>query len=170
MTNIDKENGSFQLLDNGKVINIVQYNQQSLIKAFKGEIIEYRNVEAFYITKPYDMGTLEYYKTVWSFTLTNDTSIPSEVELCYANNKIPYENMKTLAKISKDALGFDINTFNFEKVDFDKNIVPRTYTHKRVLPRVKFLCFGLRNTSDTNAILSSMTITYTIPYPSYSGD
>jgi hypothetical protein len=170
MTDIDVYNGTFKLLSDGEVVNIVLYNNQTLITPFKGEIIEYKNVEAFYITKPYDMGKLEYTKTIWSFTLTNDTNIPSEIELCYSTNKIPYENVKTLAKISKDALGFDIDTFNFNKVDFDKNIVPRTYTHKRVLSHVKFLCFGIRNVSDTNGVLSSMAITYTTPYPSYSGD
>lgn len=170
MVNINVSDGTFQLKMDGEILNIVQYSSQSLITAFRGEIIEYSNVEAFYITKPYEMGSLEYLKTIWSFTLTNDTNIPSELDLCYATNKIPYENMKTLAYISKDTLGFDISTFNFSKVDFDKNVVPRTYTHKRVLSGVKFVCFGFRNYKDSNSILSSMTVTYTVPYPSYSGD
>ena len=170
MANIDVKNGTFQLKMDGEIIDIVQYSSQSLVTAFRGEIIEYSNVEAFYITKPYVMGNLEYLKTIWSFTLTNDTNIPSELELCYATNKIPYEAMKTLASISKDTLGFDISNFNFSKVDFDKNIVPRTYTHKRILSGVKFVCFGFRNYKDSNSVLSSMTVTYTVPYPSYSGD
>lgn len=170
MVNIDVQNGTFQLKMDGEILDIVQYSSQSLITAFRGEIIEYSNVEAFYITKPYIMGNLEYLKTIWSFTLTNDTNIPSELDLCYATNKIPYETMKTLANISKDTLGFDISNFNFSKVDFDKNIVPRTYTHKRILSGVKFVCFGFRNYKDSNSVLSSMTVTYTVPYPSYSGD
>ena len=170
MANIDVQNGTFQLKMDGKILDIVQYSSQSLVTAFRGEIIEYSNVEAFYITKPYAMGNLEYLKTIWSFTLTNDTNIPSELDLCYATNKIPYEEMKTLASISKDTLGFDISNFNFSKVDFDKNVVPRTYTHKRILSGVKFVCFGFRNYKDSNSVLSSMTVTYTVPYPSYSGD
>lgn len=170
MTNIDVEQGTFQLKMDGEILDIVQYSSQALVTAFRGEIIEYMNVEAFYITKPYTMGSLEYLKTVWSFTLTNDTNIPSELDLCYATNKIPYEKMKTLASISKDTLGFDISNFNFAKVDFDKNVVPRTYTHKRILSGVKFVCFGFRNYKDSNSVLSSMTVTYTVPYPSYSGD
>ena len=170
MCDIDIDNGTFKLKENDEVVDIIQYNNQTLSTAFKGEIIEYSNVEAFYITKPYDMGNLEYFKTIWSFTLTNDSNIPSELEVCYANNKVAYETMKTLAYVSKDVLGFDFDTFNFAKVDFDKNIVPRTYTHKRVLSHVKFLCFGFKNYNDTNSVLSSLTITYTLPYPSYGGD
>ncbi len=170
MTDIDVDNGSFKLTADGAVLNIIQYGTQSLLRAFRGEIIEYSNVEAYYITKPYTMGSVEYLKTIWSFTLTNDTSIPSELDLCSATNKIPSESMKTLAYISKDMMGFNFEDFNFAKVDFDKNVVPRTYTHKRVLSNVKFVCFGFRNYKDSNSVLSSMTVTYTVPYPSYSGD
>lgn len=172
MANINVNNGTFQLKRDDEILDIVQYSNQSLITAFRGEIIEYSNVEAFYITKPYTMGNLEYLKTIWSFTLTNDTNLPSELELCYATNKIPYEEMKTIAKISvsKEALGFSFANLSFSKVDFDKNIVPRTYTHKRILSGVKFVCFGFRNYKDSNSVLSSMTVTYTVPYPSYSGD
>ena len=116
------------------------------------------------------MGSLDYFKTIWSWTLTNDTGIPSELEVAYANNKIPFETMRTLAKISKDQLGMDFNELNFQKVDLQKNVVPRTYTTQRILSQLKFICFGFRNFNNTNSILSSMSIIYTIPYPSYGGD
>lgn len=169
MVNIDTTNSTFQLKADGEILDIVQYNNQSL-SAFRGEVIEYSNVEAFYIPRPETMGTLEQLKTVYSFTLTNDSNVPSELDLCYATNKIPTEKLKTLASISKEQLGFSFEDFNFEKVDFDKNIVPRTYTHKRVLSGVKFLCLAFRNYKDTNSVLGSTTITYTLPFPSYGGD
>ena len=169
MTEIDVENGTFKLIADGEVLDIVQYNSQ-LLNAFKGEIVEYSDVEAFYITKPYLSENLEQSKTIWSFTLTNDTNVPSELELCYATNKIPMEKLKSLAKISVDMMGFSLNDFNFSKIDFDKNIVPRTYTHKRVLANVKFICFAFRNYNSSNSVLSSLVVTYTLPYPSYGGD
>ena len=89
--------------------------------------------------------------------------------MCHATNKIPQENMKSLC-VSKDKLGFDFHDFDFSRLDFDKNIVPRTYTYKRVLSNVKFVCFAFRNYNDTNSILGSMVVTYTLPYPSYGGD
>ena len=169
MVEIDPVNSTFKLKSEGEILDIVQYNNQPL-SAFRGEVIEYSNVEAFYIPRPETMGTLEQQKTVWSFTLTNDSNVPSELDLCYATNKIPTEKLKTLASISKEQLGFSFEDFNFEKVDFDKNIVPRTYTHKRVLSGVKFLCLAFRNYKDTNSVLGSTTITYTLPFPSYGGD
>ena len=171
MSDIDVSNGSFKLKLNNQVLDIVQYNRQPL-NAFRGEVIEYSNVEAFYIPRPETMGTLEHFKTIWSFTVTNDSNVPSELDLCYASNKIPSEKLKTLAYItlSKEQMGFSFEDFDFREIDFDKNVVPRTYTHKRVLSNVKFVCFAFRNYKDTNCVLGSMSITYSLPYPSYGGD
>lgn len=167
---INKQDSTFSLEKEGQIINLIRYADQEISKAFKAEIISYKPVESYFITKPYNMGSLDYFKTIWSWTLTNDTGIPSELEVAYANNKIPFETMRTLAKISKDQLGMDFNELNFQKVDLQKNVVPRTYTTQRILSQLKFICFGFRNFNNTNSILSSMSIIYTIPYPSYGGD
>lgn len=171
MSDIDASSGSFKLKLNNQVLDIVQYNGQPL-NAFKGEVIEYSNVEAFYVARPETMGSLEYFKTIYSFTLTNDTNIPSELDLCCASNKIPSERFKTLAyiTISKEKLGFSFEDFDFNEIDFDKNVVPRTYTHKRILSNVKFVCFAFKNYKDTNCVLGSLSILYTLPYTSYGGD
>lgn len=170
LTNIDKENSTFRLSIDGDILDIITYGNQQLDTLFQIEISEITPVEAYFINAPITMGNLESFKTIWSYTLTNDTNIPSELEVCYASNKIPYENLKTLAKISKDVLGFDLESFNFAKVDFDKNVVPRTYTNKRILSNVKFVCFAFRNYNDSNCVLSTMSITYTLPYPSYGSN
>ena len=167
---IDATACSFKLKLEGEELDLVRYADQLYSRAFKAEIKLYENVEAFYITKPYDMGSLDYFKTVWQWTVTNDTGIPSELEITYASNKIPYEDAKTLSKISVDKFSFDFNKMNFAKVDFDKDVVPRTYTNQRVLSHQKFVCFGFKNYEDTNSVLSSMSIVYTIPHASYSGD
>ena len=167
---MDVDNCSFKLRLEGDELDLVRYADQLYSRAFKAEIKLYENVEAFYITKPYDMGSLDYLKTVWQWTVTNDTGIPSELEITYASNKIPYEDAKTLSKISVDSFSFDFGKMNFAKVDFDKNVVPRTYTNQRVLSHQKFVCFGFKNYEDTNSVLSSMSIVYTIPHASYSGD
>ena len=167
---IDKTNYSFKLHLEGEELDLVRYADQLYSRAFQAEIKSYEPVPAFYITKPYTLGDLNYFKTIWQYTLTNDTNIPSELELTYASNKIPYESTKTLAKISVDKFSFSLDSFDFRKVDFDKNITPRTYTNSRILPRQKFICFGFRNYNNTNSVLSSMSIIYSIPHASYSGD
>lgn len=167
---IDKTNYSFKLHLEGEELDLVRYADQLYTRAFQAEIKSYEPVPAFYITKPYTLGDLNYFKTIWQYTLTNDTNIPSELELTYASNKIPYESTKTLAKISVDKFSFSLDSFDFRKVDFDKNVTPRTYTNSRILPRQKFICFGFRNYNNTNSVLSSMSIIYSIPHASYGGD
>ncbi len=167
---IDKTNCSFKLHLEGEELDLVRYADQLYSRAFQAEIKSYEPVPAFYITKPYTLGDLNYFKTIWQYTLTNDTNIPSELELTYASNKIPYESTKTLAKISVDKFSFSLDSFDFRKVDFDKNVTPRTYTNSRILPRQKFICFGFRNYNNTNSVLSSMSIIYSIPHASYGGD
>lgn len=164
---IDKDGCTFSLKANGKTLDLVRYHNQPITNAFVIEIREYVPVEAYMITKPYTMGKLDYLKTVWSMALTNDTNIPSEMELCAVSNKILTESAKTLSKISKDALGLDMSEFNFESVDFEKNIAPRAYSRNRVISNLKFLTLGIRNYSGTNCVLSSMSLTYTYPYHSY---
>ena len=167
---IDKDENSFKLHLEGEELDLVRYADQLYSRAFQAEIKSYEPVPAFYITKPYTLGDLNYFKTIWQYTLTNDTNIPSELELTYASNKIPYESTKTLAKISVDKFSFSLDSFDFRKVDFDKNVTPRTYTNSRILPRQKFICFGFRNYNNTNSVLSSMSIIYSIPHASYGGD
>lgn len=170
MVDINKENATFRIKNNGEIVKFAIFDTQSEYVQFKAQIILRQPVEAYFITKPFTLGSLSYFKTIWSWTLTNDTSIPSELEVAIASNKIPFENMRTLAKISKDKLSFDFNNLNYNKIDFDKNIVPRTYTNHRILSQLKFVCFGFRNFNNTNSILSSMAIVYTTPFPSYGGD
>lgn len=169
IVNIDKTENRFQIAESGTVLDIVYYGDQAVGNQFRAEIKEAENVEAFYITKPYDLGGLDYFKTIWQWTLTNDTDIPSELELTYASNKIPNEKSKTL-RISVDKFGLDFDKFTFTKVDFDKNIVPRTYTEQRLLTNQKFICFGFKNYNNTNSVLSSMSILYSIPHTSYGSD
>lgn len=167
---INKEECSFKLKIENQTIDLVRYADQLFSRAFKAEIKSCKPVQAFYITKPYNLGDLNYFKTIWQYTLTNDTNIPSELELTYSSNKIPYAKTKTLAKISVDKFSFSLDSMDFHKIDFDKNITPRTYTNVRILPRQKFICFGFRNYNNTNSVLSSMSIIYSIPHASYSGD
>lgn len=167
IVNPDRKACTFQLSLDGKVLDLVRYHNQPLSNSFVAEIREYKPVEAFMITKPYTMGRLDYLKTIWSVTITNDTNIPSEMEFCSVSNKTLTEKMKTIARISKDSLGLDMDEVDFKSMDFEKNIVPRTYTRNRVVSNIKFASFGIRNLKGTDCVLSSMSLTYTLPYKSY---
>lgn len=171
ISDIDKTNYTFKLKREGKYLDLVEYGLQNRSSInVPAEIKNYQNVEAYYITAPMLADNINLFKTVWQITLTNDTDIPSALKVCVASNKIPYYKTKDLAYISKDKLGVDYNKLSFEKVDYDKTVVPRTYSFDRVLGMQKFICFGFKNESGCNAVLSEMAITYTVPFKSYSRD
>ena len=168
---IDEDTYSFKLKDeNGKLMNISKYGEQGTSNKFMAEIIERKNVSAYYITAPFTMGSLNYLKTIWQITLTNDTGKPSELELAIASNKVPYVESKDIATVSKAKIGTNFWDFSFNPIDFDKNVTPRTYTIQRTIGRQKFVCFTFKNDNNSNAILSSMSVTYTIPFPSFGSD
>lgn len=160
--NIYKEKAQFKLFNEYGEINLVRYSNQSVKKAFKAEIKCYSNVKAYYITAPFTLGNLMYDKTIWGWTLTNDTNIKSYVEVCQALNDLDIENMRSLVGIYKSDFGFDLNKVDFEGLNFEKYIIPHKYTFYRPL-RVPFICFGFRNYEGTNCVLSSMQIIYTVP-------
>ena len=167
MYDINKDESSFKIMYRDYEVDLTTYNNTAVNLLITGEIITKNNVEAYYITKPYLSNSLNYFKTIWSWTLTNDTNLVSELDVTYTNNKIPYMESKTLMEISKASLGIDFNNLSFMKLDFEKNIIPRVYTNQRILSNVKFICFGFRNLNNTNSILSTMSMTYTVAYPSY---
>ena len=168
---VDETTHSFKLKDDyGEPMNIVLYGEQSISATFGAEIIERRNVAAYYITAPFTMGSLNYFKTIWQTTLTNDTGEKSEYDLAVASNKIPVFETKNIASISKAMIGTNYRDYTFEAIDFDKDIVPRTYTVQRTMGMQKFVCFAFKNDNNSNAILSSMSVIYTIPFPSYGSD
>ena len=171
LCDVDSETNSFHLKDEaGELMNIVIYGEQGVASTFQAEITERRNVVAYYVTAPFTMGNLNFFKTIWQITLTNDTGKPSEYDLSVASNKIPVIDTKTIASISKAMIGTNFNDYTFNAIDFDKDVVPRTYTMQRTLGRQKFVCFAFKNENNTNAILSSLSVIYTIPFPSYGND
>ena len=165
------EENTFELYKDGKRIDIVTYGLQNPSdRVIKAEIYEYNDVEAFYISSPLFGNTLNTFKTVWQITLTNDTNIRSTLKVAIASNKVPYVDTKDIAHTSKGDMGISFNALSFERTDFDKLVVPRTYTINKVLGMQKFLCLAFKNEKGNNAVLSEMAITYTLPFPSYGSD
>lgn len=162
ITDIDYDNCTFKLENRGEILNLVRYASQDISRNFRAEIKEYSNVKAYYITAPFTMGNLMYNKTIWGWTLTNDTDISSSLEVCQAMNNVDFDEMTKLSDINLITRGYNFNNINFENLDFDKYIVPHKYTFYRPL-NVPFICFGFRNTEGTNAVLSTMQIIYTVP-------
>ena len=166
ITDVDKENATFKLLDQNEFkVDIVRYGDQNTLHQVSGELAIYENVKSYYISAPFTLGDLMYNKTIWAWTLTNDTNFDSYIEVCQATNNIDYENMSKLVALNV-ANGHDFTKFSFNKINFNKNAVPYKYTFIRPV-LVPFICFGFKNNENSNAVLCSMQINYSKPSLSF---
>ena len=164
---LNLKNSSFKLEYNGEIVDVIKYADQSSTLFLQAEIRHYRQYEKYYITKPYFNTSLNSFKTIWSWNFVNDVKEANKFQITYANNKIPYHKTMTMFDVGENKMAFSFEDLSFVEVDFEKNIVPRTYTSNRVVPKVKFICFGFKNNENSNMILTSMNMTYTYSYPSY---
>jgi len=167
ITNINEEKAQFQLSNEYGILNLIRYADQEINQSFKAQIIKYSNIKAYYISAPFTMGNLMYNKTIWGWTLTNDTNIYSQIEVCQATNDTDFENMKGIIDLNKSDYGYSFSQVNFSSVSFDKFVIPHKYTFYRPI-NVSFICFGFQNNEATNAVLSSIQVIYTLPRGSNS--
>ncbi len=169
--NVDKTNATLQLKSKNtdKVLNIVRYANQPVTIQYKGEIRMYTDIEAYYITKPYDFGTLNYYKTVYAWTISNDTDLESNINITYASNKVPLEKQKTIAttiqNVVSTAKNVDFKDLAFTRYDFTSRTTPSTYIKYHTLSNQEFICFAFKNTPKTNSVLCSVEVTYAVTIP-----
>lgn len=158
ITNLNRENSTLQLQINKEVIDLVRYCNQTINNQFMAELKQYSPVQAYFITKPFTMGSLNYMKTIWQWTLTNDPSMENELEVAFVGTKKPIlEETKEFVNLK------------YFPINIKPKIVPQTYTNQYLLSNIDYICFGFRNIKNTNSILSSLSIVYTIPYMNYSG-
>lgn len=160
---IDREEATFKLKEDTIPLNLVRYANQPINMPLEAEITEYVNVTAFYITAPFTMGSLLHNKTIKGWALTNDTDIVSEIEVAMATNDEQIDKMTTasMTGINRLQKGYNLYDFSFNAIDFEKRVIPTVQVEWRWL-RVNFICFGFRNLENTNSVLSSLEIRYTI--------
>lgn len=160
---IDREEATFKLKEDSIPLNLVRYANQPTQMPFEAEITEYVNVTAYYITAPFTMGSLLHNKLIKGWALTNDTDIVSEIEVAMATNEEQIDKMTTVSMTGINQLqkGYNLYDFSFNAIDFEKRVIPTVQVEWRWL-RVNFICFGFRNLENTNSVLSSLQIVYTI--------
>ena len=173
MRDIDFKNGKFSLYDKdaSRPIDLTEYGQnQVTARNFSGEIREYENVIAYYVTAPFTMGDLSHNKTIWGWTLSADSNTTSEIEIAVATNKADFDDLLEMSKleglgknIAGGEQGYDYANQNPTQsgVTFDKHVVPKTVTFYRPYT-APFFCFALKNEDSTNAVLSTFQVTYSI--------
>lgn len=138
--------------------------------SYEGYVEHVQNVNAVYVTAPFHMNTLDRYKNIYSYTLTNDTRKKSEIILAIISNSIPFDEAKMVGNIN-DIFGFSLSLFDFTSMSLAQDyIAARSYTKYRNIVRQRFTDFVFFNKNNTNAVLSNMSIVYTINNSIVGGD
>lgn len=163
--NVDKCSFSLFYPDGGKV-NL----EGNIIGAsYTSELHKHTPVYAYYITAPFTGGSLSYRKTLWAWTLTDDTGLENQIEIGVATNMIDFDDMSRVAlktiyvdSIDSPVKGMSYVSYDFGSVDFRKAIVPEKYTYYRPVS-VPLVCFAFRSSEPKNSILNALSLLYTIP-------
>ena len=159
--NFDINSQTFELLcEHGQKVDLYENNEPY----FEADIIKYSLYNSYYITAPLLADNLMYNKVIWSWTITNDTNIPSTVVICEAtNDKQLIEMTDNIRTKDVSTYEFDLNDIDFRSVDFSTSQVPYKQTYFKPL-LIPFICFGFVNKIRGNSVLSKIQVMY-----SYSG-
>jgi len=164
ITNISSQGTGkkFQLLgDHDRILDLITYNNYS--GSYKGVITKQDNVKAFYITKPYDMQTILYEKTVWQWAIVNDTELASYMDIGYLTSRKQGDYSLVIKSASgARAYSYDDSKFSFDKIQFTSDKLPHIYNRYRVLPGVGFIRFLFKNFEESNIVLDQLSLIYTI--------
>lgn len=159
ITNVTEEsNGgkTFELIgDHNKILDLIFYNNR--IFRYSGVITDKQPVQAFYRTKPYNMGTTMYEKTVWSWVIANDSGLASSTDVGYITSR-----KQSRFDMSIESKEFKTSGFDFNNIQFTNDNLPLVFIKNRTLPNITFIEFIFKNDSDSNMVLSQFSLTYSI--------
>lgn len=151
---------SFNLLgDHSQTLDLVYYNNQN--GYYSGVVTAENNVQSFYVTAPYSMGSISSVKTIWAWVIANDTNLASYMDVGYISSR-KQGGFETIVKSSPASRKLNFDGFDFSKVSFLNDNLPHVYTKYRTLPSVNFIRFAFKNEEDTNIALTAMDVVYTV--------
>jgi len=158
---VGSQSNQIQLLDGfDKVYDLEIYNKDSENRTYTyyGVSTKISNINAYYITKPYDFGTIIYGKTIKAWTIANDTNLNSKVSVSYysSNKMANYGNAILFNDGNRDIF----NNTSFSDITFEKDVLPHIRTTIKVVPNVGFIRFKFFNNGTTNLVLSQLSINY----------
>ena len=128
---------------------------------YQGVITEHVNVHSYFITKPFDLGNPEFEKTIYKWTIINDSSIASAMNVGYIASR-KYADFNVAVKEIGGARQLVFDGLNFEKIHFTNDKLPHIYDKFKTLPRVGFIRFIFSNDEGTRMVLSKLDIVYSL--------
>ena len=157
ITNMNTEEGSFQLLDyDQENVKDVYVYGGSVLDDLSGYFIFKDNVVAEWWTPIFDLGTSEYSKNLHSIAFTPETVIGGKTDFGFKTRK----NEKQFAMegiTSLDFTNLDFTNFSFEATSFAKS-----FTKKLNVRNINFIMFYFRSTNDKDCVVNNLSITYSI--------
>lgn len=167
VSSIDREAQEIELSFGG---NPIVYEERTKPSSggysFSALITSRRPVSARLMSKPFDFGSLDSFKTIWQWTVSGDGKEGGELEVALVTNKGP----RLPALVTREALGLDFSKVDFRSVDLDLDKVTRTYSSNRVVPRLRFACIGFKSEGASPSSVSAVSIVYSVPMQAYGGD
>lgn len=146
----------FQLLgEYNNILNIIHYANRD--DRYSGVITKSENVKAHYITAPYTMSALAFNKTIWQWVIANDTNLASFINVgFFASRK--QGDFKNISGSS----ALDFKDMNMNKIQFINDKLPHFYSRARTVPHVGFIRFLFENNEDSNMVLTTLQVIYTL--------
>lgn len=150
----------FSLLgDHDKKLDLIYYNDE--IGSYSGVITKEDNVNAFFVTAPYSMGAITLTKTIWQWVVANDTQLASLMDIGYFSSR-KQGDYEMVIKSTYGTRQLNFNGWNFDKIQFTNDKLPHVYSKHRTVPNVNFIRFIFKNDEDSNMVLTTLNIVYTI--------
>lgn len=174
---IEGSENEFKIIERVDIINGVETNIYYRFSILDGTDITYPNnselyisftknmpIKSYYYTKPINFGTTVYEKTIYSFSIVNDSKIASHMEIGYlASNK--YSSYTMLKSLHEEVptRNLFLEEFTFGKVDFLADKLPHIFNRPKKIPRIAYISFIFRNDDETSRmVISELSIIYTI--------
>lgn len=150
----------FSLLgDHDKKLDLIYYNDE--VGSYSGVITKEENVNAFFVTAPYSMGAITLTKTILQWVVANDTQLASLMDIGYFSSR-KQGDYEMVVKSTFGTRQLNFNGWNFDKIQFTNDKLPHVYSKHRTVPNVNFIRFLFKNDEDSNLVLTTLNIVYTI--------
>ena len=150
----------FALLgDHDKRLDLIYYNDE--VGSYSGVITKEENVNAFFVTAPYAMGSITLTKTIWQWVIANDTNLASLMDIGYLSSR-KQGDYEMVLKSTQGTRQLNFSGLNFDKIQFTSDKLPHVYSKNRTVPNVNFIRFLFKNDEDSNMVLTTLNIVYTI--------
>lgn len=150
----------FKLLgDHNKKLDLIYYNDE--VGYYSGVVTEEDNVEAYFVTAPYSMGSIALTKTIWQWIIANDTQLASYMDIGYLASR-KQGDYEMVIKSSAGSRQLAFSGINFDKIQFLNDKLPHVYSKQRTVANVNFIRFIFKNDKESNMVLTTLNIIYTI--------